>query len=889
MLDSPARSLFAGLAALATLAATAPMALAQQPVSYHGVSSATHQAQTTTLGSQGYRITSLSVAGSLSAPVYSAVWEQVAGPAQLASHDMSVNQYLAFRTSCINQGYRAKIITAAGTTSASQVFAAVFVNDGVTVVDGISFTPSLFADWPPSNNSDCQIQRAAGRILVSADLRGDASYGPYVCAVFEPNPGNLAWGCNIDASSAEFSETRTAHGDAGSRLACLGMSESQSYISAWYDDRVGNQTVAVNQTGTAWQNIYNAITATQYHRIIASGGSSLSLRFGGSFAQYRTPLIRTNSTTGTARLQFAALDTDMRAMLVASGGRSAALAIAKEGKLVYARGYTRGEPGYPVTQPDDVFRLASLSKVMNAVATHEAGELGLLQMTERPEAVLGLSATVPNFSIIQIRHILEYVSGIRRNYSATEIAGYLGVSLPISLTAGTDWLDEQPTLYLPSSYTSYSNAAWMLTAECIRVRSGLSYMSFLQNRVFTPLGITRAKVAASSLQQLAANDVFPQTAALVTVPTELNSTGTRVSEQFYEDLNFKRTSGGLACSAIDYVRLLSGVFDLQGADAIVLDDATRDYALEPHTFPKYGTTTTDNVCRAGMGWHDRAGNVRAYTKDGVLGSADTYACWRTDGWSFAVFANIGGAALPVSAIQSHLDGMTSWPNVDEFPNYGMPSFPQRARIEGLAPASLDNVTSGFFQVAGKRMDTVTRVDFGSIQITSQQPGTWADGWFDVLSPTILRIYPPQGRMATTYGVRLVNAAGFSNIHNVSLTLGAPFRLGAPTTVGNQPWACVVGRGTTSGLPINTSFALLCLSFSNAPSLAPGLVNLGLGNQFSELLTTGVQQLSVLTSATRFDLPVLPSGTIYVEAVGFDITQPSIFPLLTTSTLAVTRQ
>jgi hypothetical protein len=40
---------------------------------------------------------------------------------------------------------------------------------------------------------------------------------------------------------------------------------------------------------------------------------------------------------------------------------------------------------------------------------------------------------------------------------------------------------------------------------------------------------------------------------------------------------------------------------------------------------------------------------------------------------------------------------------------------------------------------------------------------------------------------------------------------------------------------------------------------------------------------------RFDLPVLPTGTIYLEAVVFELAQPSIFPLSTTATVAVTRQ
>ena len=885
---------------LQLLAATAltAVATAQSVVSYHGVSSATHQANFNSLSLQGYRIQSLSVAGTLSAPTYSAVWEQVGGPPWLASHDMSATQYTTFRNNCILQGYRAKLITAAGTTALNRVFAAVFVNDGATVVDSTSYSESSFLDTSPVQNPTCTVQRNSGNILVSADIYGDAStgFGPFVCAVFEPNTNNTAWGCQVDATASEFSETRTAHGTSGSRLASLGMSDTQRYISVWHDDRVGNETIAVNQTGTGWQTLYNAVTATQYHRIIASGGSGAALRFAGSFAQYRNPMVRNTATTGVFRLQFAAFDTHLRNVLVDNGARAGALAIAKDGKLVYARGFTRAESGYPVTQPDDVFRLASLTKVFNAVATHEADELGHFSMTDGPQAILGLSAAVNGFDNIQIRHILEYVSGIRETYSATSIAADKNVPLPISLLTGTDWLDEQALRYQPpsifgptsSSFSSYSNAAWLLTGECIRARSGQSFVSFLQNRVFTPLSITRAKVAASSQAQLGANDVIPHPWVLSTPVTELDNSGTRVSEEYYEDLNFKRTSGGMACSAIDYVRFLSGVFDLRGADAIVLQDAKQDYALEPHTFIDFEDSQPSNLCRAGMSWHTRTGNVTAYSKGGSLGSASTYASWRTDGVSFAIFVNVGSASLDSGSLHTMLDGFTNWPNVDEFPSYGMPSFPRRALIESVAPASLANVTSSWFTVTGKRMDTVTQVDFGNIPITSTSPSTWADGWFDVISPTELRVYPPQGRTPATYALRLVNGAGNSNTENVSLTFGTAFRLVAPTTVGNQPWAIVVGRGTLSGLSLQSSFVILCLSSSNQPSSAPGVVDLGLGNQFTDLFTTGAVPFNLFTSAVRFDLPPMPTGTMYFEAVGLDFAAPSLFPLSTTNTAAVTR-
>ena len=50
--------------------------------------------------------------------------------------------------------------------------------------------------------------------------------------------------------------------------------------------------------------------------------------------------------------------------------RAGALAIGRAGRLVFARGYTFAEPGYPVTEPHSLFRVASCSKVLTATAVH---------------------------------------------------------------------------------------------------------------------------------------------------------------------------------------------------------------------------------------------------------------------------------------------------------------------------------------------------------------------------------------------------------------------------------------------------------------------------------------------------------------------------------------
>lgn len=865
-----------------------------QTTAYHGVSSATHQAQFTALSLQGYRLISLSVAGSLASPTYSAVWEVASGPGWVSSHDMSASQYAAQRTAWINQGYRAKIITAAGTTSATRVFAAVFVNDGANVYDSISLSEAGF-------HSQMETQRSLGRYPVSVDIYGDASVGHFYTVVCEPNTGDVVWGHNLDSSATEFGETRVAQGEPEHRLACIGMSEGQRYVSVWYDQRVGTETIAANQTGTGWQNLFNAVTGNgHFPRMIAAGGSGLTLRYAGSFAQYRTPRVRAWHYEGATSPAFASLDSYVQGIMTAQGHRAGAIAVAKDGKLVHARAFTFAESSHPITYPTSVFRIGSCSKPLTAFATHKADELNQVSMTTTPMAALGIGLSSVEFSHVTLRDILRFTSGVRRNYTPTEVADWLAQQTqtspqyPVSLATAANWLASQPMNYDPSALPTlygYSNAAYLLAAEVIRVRTSQSYLSFLQSQVMAPLGITRIRVAPSEFSDLAVDDVRHQLARLDLLPSELYTDRRRRSAQYAEDLYFKRGSGGMAASVVDYVRLLSGVFDLQGPDSILYLTPTRTAMLNRLTYPKYDAPAeSSQVCLAGMGWDQRPGGVYAYTKNGWLPTnAIADVCWRTDGISWAVFFNSGQSGVSDAEVNTRIEAIASWPNTDLFPSYGLPAYPQRPAIDGSTPTFLFNVSSNALTLTGKRFDTVTHVNWGFSQITSTSPTNWADGWFDVTSPTSMEIHPPQGRAPGTITVTVGNAVGASNAISVDMLANLSFRIGAPTVVNaNQAWSAYIARGTASGLTTVGGFGILCLSFSNQPSAVPGIVSLGLGNQFADLVTSGAFQFPSNTNAYRFDLPPLPGGTVYLEAVGFDITAPSLFPLLSTNTVGITR-
>ena len=89
----------------------------------------------------------------------------------------------------------------------------------------------------------------------------------------------------------------------------------------------------------------------------------------GRSAQAAPP--RRWTVTGARVEALDSLDAAMQRLLQRYGVRAGALAVARAGSILFARGYTWAEPDYPVTQPNSPFRLASVSKAFTAAVIYE--------------------------------------------------------------------------------------------------------------------------------------------------------------------------------------------------------------------------------------------------------------------------------------------------------------------------------------------------------------------------------------------------------------------------------------------------------------------------------------------------------------------------------------
>jgi CubicO group peptidase (beta-lactamase class C family) len=169
-------------------------------------------------------------------------------------------------------------------------------------------------------------------------------------------------------------------------------------------------------------------------------------------------------------------------------GPGAAVMIIKDGEILFSNGYGLAnlEDGIPNTNETN-FRLASITKQFTAmcimILIHH-GELGF------ESTLTDIFSAFPSYgNNITIRHLLNHTSGLVNYESliqndATEQVSDMDV---YNMMTGLD-----STYFTSGTDYRYSNTGYALLAMIVEVKSGLSFAAFLEENIFSPLGMTNS-------------------------------------------------------------------------------------------------------------------------------------------------------------------------------------------------------------------------------------------------------------------------------------------------------------------------------------------------------------------------------------------------------------
>ena len=196
---------------------------------------------------------------------------------------------------------------------------------------------------------------------------------------------------------------------------------------------------------------------------------------------------------GTATLQTndqitAKVDEYMKAVLQVDGF-SGTILIARDGKPIVSKGYGMAniELNVPNT-PEKIFRLGSITKQFTGMVISMLEERGKLSVSD---PMCNYFADCPDiWKPITIKHLLNHTSGITNYTSFPDFAKT--TIMPVTTVAMADRIKKEKLEFVPGERMSYSNSGYFLLGNIIEKASGKTYANFLQENIFTPLGMKQS-------------------------------------------------------------------------------------------------------------------------------------------------------------------------------------------------------------------------------------------------------------------------------------------------------------------------------------------------------------------------------------------------------------
>lgn len=669
--------------ALAIALSAPAMALPAQISAYHGASSAAHQSQTQTLSAAGYRPIAITIYGTAASPRYAAVWVHRAGPAFLPFQDLTAAQYQTFVSNHANN-YAPTIVTAMGSGSSVR-FAGVLEQTGYNVwaLHGLDAT---------GLGDACDQARAANWRIRSADVYNTSGDPRYV-VTFQPNPQQVGWGYYTASGVLDHQAKFDGLNEAYNRPILAAFNDDSSrFLVCWEDTTVGGGPVHHNMTAESYGNLANQYWTNnnQYPVSVCASGSGSGERFSAIWATTDVPQARQWSTAGLAVPQFAPFDAYVQGLMQQGGVRAAQLAIVKDGKLKYARAYNWAEPGYPQTTPTSLFRIASCTKPLTAIAIHRAIAASPVQFNYSTTMASQFSQS--NYADqrsnqITVLHLLRHRGGWDRNngnggngnqydpmFYDTTIAGALpGVSIPISIANIRQFMDGQPLDFTPNSQRVYSNYGYSQLGRILERRNpGRTYAQVIDEQIFQKLGITRAQIGRSRRSQRLPGEVLYHPLQIRVRTTVADASGDFVPNQYggWNQENMD-SHGAHVMAAPDYAKVLAA-FDLGVYNPILHPDQVAAMWTQTGTSTQLQGWMLQEV-PDGMG-----GTVALREHNGVLPGTRCYIARRADGISFVLFTN-GDRDLGSAeglALSNLCNQVSLWPSHDLFPSVGIGSLQQ---------------------------------------------------------------------------------------------------------------------------------------------------------------------------------------------------------------------
>ena len=181
---------------------------------------------------------------------------------------------------------------------------------------------------------------------------------------------------------------------------------------------------------------------------------------------------------------------DMLVEKYTAEGAGAAILITKGGKTIYSNAMGKASIELNVDlSTQHLFEIGSITKQFTAVAVLMLAEEGKLNIEDE------ITKHLPDYPMmgytITIHHLMNHTSGIQ---SYTDMATWAAIwRLEKSVDEMIDVFKNEPMQFEPGTQWAYNNSGYFLLGAIIEKVSGMPYAEFLQEKIFTPLGMRNTR------------------------------------------------------------------------------------------------------------------------------------------------------------------------------------------------------------------------------------------------------------------------------------------------------------------------------------------------------------------------------------------------------------
>jgi len=354
----------------------------------------------------------------------------------------------------------------------------------------------------------------------------------------------------------------------------------------------------------------------------------------------------------------------------------ASVAIVKDGDLVFAKGYgyTNLEQKQRI-EPSNLFRVASVSKLITATAIMKLQEENKLQISDYVFGEHGIL----NDSIyshirdkrakrITIEELLRHTAGFTSKYGdpmflPLAIAKKMNVEPPISAETTIQFALSRRLHFRPGSRGSYSNLGYVILEKVIEKVTGKDYEKFVQKNILNPAGIFDMHLGKNLREEKFPNEVnYYEQSNAIKISAFDGSGRTVFRSNGGNNIEELGGAGGWIASPAELVKFMLAI-DGDESHPDILSKASIVYMTTPS---KRGFSP--------IGWKGTRSNG-TWWRTGTLAGSSALLKHQTNGYGYAIITNTSTWRGPeftheLSILMSRvLRSVKKWPAQDLFNHF----------------------------------------------------------------------------------------------------------------------------------------------------------------------------------------------------------------------------